>query len=40
MKQKDMKDQNDIEKLPDECRKDMLDDNDNNELYSDSKSKD
>ena len=32
MKQKDIKDHNNIEKLLEECRKDMLDDNDDDEL--------
>ena len=40
MKQKDIKDHNDIEKLLEECRKDMLDDDDDDELYSDSESED
>ena len=40
MKQKDIKDQKDIEKLLEECRKDMLDDDDDDELYTDSESED
>ena len=40
MKQKYIKDHNNIENLLEECRKDMLDDDDNDELYSDSESKD
>ena len=40
MKQKDIKDHNDIEKLLEECRRDMLDGNDDDDLYSDSESED
>ena len=40
MKKKDIKDHHDIEKLLEECRKDMLDDEDEDELYSDSESED
>ena len=39
MKQKDIKDHNNIEKLLEECRKDMLNDNEDDKVYSDSKSK-
>ena len=40
MKQKEIKDHNDIEKLLEEFRKDMLDDDDDDKLYSYSESKD
>ena len=40
IKQKDIKDHNDIEKLLEEFRKDMLDDDDDDKSYSDSESKD
>ena len=40
MKQKYIKDHNNIEKLLEECRKDMLNDDENDEVYSDSESED
>ena len=40
MRQKDIKDHNDIEKLLEECRKDMLEDDDDDDLYSDTESED
>ena len=40
MKQKDIKDHNDIEKLLEECRKDMLNVDEDDEVYSDSESED
>ena len=40
LQKKDIKDHHNIEKLLEECRKGMLDDKDDDELYSDNESKD